>query len=181
MAREIRRVPPNWEHPMHEVPDYRTGRMIKRYRPMYERDFAEAMHEWYATWCKWENRERPADAEPDEKYWDWCGSPPDPNYYSHGFTEDRCTWYQVFETVSEGTPVTPPFATKEELAEYLANNGDFWDQARVKEGRNNGQPAPWGREAADRFVGTGFALSMMVIDRKMHTARDMPCPTSTPS
>lgn len=174
MGREIRRVPPNWEHPKCERPDHRTRTMVERYQPMYERDFAEAMHEWYAGWCKWEAGDRDEGADPTDKYWDWYSAPPDPLYYSHGFTAERCTWFQVFETVSEGTPVSPPFETKQELADYLASNGDFWDQSRVREGRNDGQPAPWGKEAAERFVGLGWAPSGMFLDGKMHTARDMP-------
>lgn len=174
MGREIRRVPPNWQHPTCERPDYRTRQMVERYQPMYERDFAEAMHEWYQGWCKWEAGERPDYAEPDEKYWDGSGRPPDPAYYSHGFTKERCTWYQLFETVSEGTPVSPPFATQQELADYLANNGDFWDQQRAREGRMDG-PAKWGQEAANRFVfGAGWAPSGMLVNGVMHSARDMP-------
>jgi hypothetical protein len=64
------------------------------------------------------------------------------------------TWFQVYETVSEGTPVTPPFATKEELVDYLVANGDFWDQHRGDGG--------WSRENAEAFVGAGFAMSLVV-------------------
>lgn len=31
-------------------------------------------------------------------------------------------WYQLWETTSEGSPVSPPFETPEELAKYLADN-----------------------------------------------------------
>jgi len=79
------------------------------------------------------------------------------------------TWFQAYETVSEGTPVTPPFATQEELIDYLATRGDFWDQHRGE--------GPWPRENARKFVlGSGWAPSMIVttgpagVDIK--TARD---------
>jgi hypothetical protein len=76
------------------------------------------------------------------------------------------TWYQVYETVSEGTPVTPPFETREELVEYLVENGDFWDQKRRAEGPRGGfqMPcAPWSRKSAESFVmGSGGAPSMVV-------------------
>jgi hypothetical protein len=64
-------------------------------------------------------------------------------------------WWQVYETVSEGTPVTPPFATKEELIEYLVEHGDFWDQRNRHDYRCYVDPGcypPWSRKAATTFV-----------------------------
>jgi hypothetical protein len=69
--------------------------------------------------------------------------------------------------VSEGTPVSPPFATKEELADYLAERGDFWDQKRCLTPEWvtlwGGTPgiSGWGKEAAYRFVNAGWAPSMI--------------------
>lgn len=54
-------------------------------------------------------------------------------------------WWQVWETVSEGSPVTPAFATAEELVDYLVKNGDAWCQKRPDE-------RPPTREAAENFV-----------------------------
>jgi hypothetical protein len=31
-------------------------------------------------------------------------------------------WYQMWETVSEGSPMSPPFATPEELAAYMVKH-----------------------------------------------------------
>lgn len=173
MGREIRKVPPNWQHPMREYPDHRSMRMVERYQPLYNHPFAPVMEEWYAGWKQWERGERPDYATSDDKnlpYWEWAGGPPDPTYYRADWAADQMTWFQLYETVSEGTPVTPPFATKEELVTYLADHGDFWDQLRTKEGR---QPsAPWGREAASRFVDAGWAPSLVVTDGQAFTARD---------
>ena len=178
MGREIRMVPPNWEHPKIERPDYRTRRMVEAYQPLYDRPFGPAMEEWYSEWKKWEAGQRPDYCDEESKgleYWEWSGSPPDPKFYRPDWTAEQMTWYQLFETVSEGTPVSPPFCTKQELADYLAANGDFWDQARAREGRNGGQEAPWGREAANRFVfGAGWAPSAMRVGGVIYTARDMP-------
>jgi len=55
--------------------------------------------------------------------------------------------WQVWETVSEGSPVTPVFPTAEALADHLALYGDHWDQKR-------GTPG-WGHEVAAAFVGVG--------------------------
>lgn len=101
---------------------------------------------------------------------DWkdvCGeSPhhPDPDDYFPSWPEGVATWFQVYQTVSEGTPVSPPFATREELVDYLVANGDFWDQARRKNGRFGGMDCrPWTREQATRFVfDTGWAPSLIV-------------------
>ncbi len=160
MGREIRRVPPNWQHPKKED-----------YQPLFNSEFAPAMDEWYAEWKKWESGERDPDAPANMPYHQWAGGPPNPEYYQHGIKAEDCTWFQVYETVSEGTPVSPPFATAEELAQYLAEHGDFWDQQRIAKGHQSG-PAGWGIEAARKFVGAGWAPSMLITDGKITTARD---------
>lgn len=52
--------------------------------------------------------------------------------------------WQVWETVGEGSPITPVFETPEELIEYLSTVGDVWRQ-------KSGKP-PYSREAAEAFV-----------------------------
>jgi hypothetical protein len=178
MGREIRRVPPNWEHPKKEYPDHRSMRMAERYQPLYNRPFAPSMREWYANWEAWERGERPdyCSAESrDLPFWEWDGGPPDPEYHRPDWKPEEMTWFQMYETVSEGTPVSPPFASKEELVDYLATNGDFWDQARVKEGRREG-PAAWGREAAEQFVKSEWAPSLAVQNGVVYEARDSGLP-----
>lgn len=170
MGREIRRVPPNWEHPKKQRFDARKMAYVEDYQPMYDRAFAPEMREWYAEWGKWESREH-EDYEAGTTFWEWHGSPPDPEFHRPDWAEGTATWFQVYETVSEGTPVTPPFATKAELIDYLAANGDRWDQLRVQEGRKEG-PAAWGREAAERFVGSEWAPSMIVTGGKVYEPRD---------
>lgn len=64
------------------------------------------------------------------------------------------TGWQVWETVSEGSPVSPVFATAEELIDYLAEGGDSWNRKRNK-------PPP-SREACERFVrDIGWVPSMV--------------------
>lgn len=153
MGREIRMVPANWEHPKAMR---HWGR--EDYQPMYDRHFSAAAAEWKAEFAKWEAGERPSYFDAAEypnglEYWEWETTPPDRAYY-RPWKDEEATWFQVWETVSEGTPVTPPFETKEELVDYLATNGDFWDQKRGD--------GPWNRAAAERFVGAGWAPSMVV-------------------
>lgn len=58
-------------------------------------------------------------------------------------------WWQVYETVSEGCPITPPFATAEELIDWMASTKDFWGNQ-------------WSREGAEHLVKDGSAFSMIV-------------------
>jgi hypothetical protein len=164
MGREIRKVPANWEHPV-KADTY--GR--ERLQPMYDETFADAAAKWKENFLKWESGERPSyctDEHKNLEYWEWENSPPDRDYY-RPWSDDEATWFQVWETVSEGTPVSPPFATEEELIEYLAENGDFWDQKRRKEPDWvriwGGVPgvSGWGRQQAERFVKAAWAPSMI--------------------
>jgi hypothetical protein len=151
MGREIRKVPPNWDHPKQE------GAYDDRLQPMYDSTFAEAAAEWKAEYEKWEAGERPSYCTAEHatlEYWEYDSSPPDRDYY-RPWQDDEATWFQVWETVSEGTPVTPPFATRAELVDYLATHGDFWDQKRGD--------GPWPRSAAEKFVGDGWAPTMVAV------------------
>ena len=151
VGREIRRVPPHWGHPKYDASDRRDR--AGEDRPCYDETFAEAAAEWERSFSAWESGGREESGQ-DCEFWEWEGGPPDPEMYRPKFTEEP-TWFQVYETVSEGTPVSPPFATKEELIEYLVEYGDFWCQQR----REN----PPSREAATAFVESEWAPSMMVM------------------
>jgi hypothetical protein len=167
MGREIRRVPPNWEHPKRQMWRPTKG-YVDEYHPLYDEAFAPKMREWIAEWDKWERGERPdycSEESAKLPYWEWAGGPPDPQYHRPDWKDEEMTWWQVYETVSEGTPVTPPFATPEALVDYLATHGDFWDQSR-------GDGA-WSRENAEAFVKRGgWAPSMVVVDGVVHMPRD---------
>lgn len=58
-------------------------------------------------------------------------------------------WYQVWETVSEGSPCSPPFATKEELARWMAEHSD-------------GVTDDAGYEQWLQFIEDGYAPSLIV-------------------
>ena len=164
MGREIRMVPPNWDHPVVVRRNGQPG-----YKPMHNSSFRTASQEWKQGFAAWERGERPDYCSEESKsleYWEWSGGPPERTDH-RPWSDDEATWYQVWETVSEGTPVSPPFATREELVEYLVANGDFWDQSRRKEGRTPPeQCAPWSRKAAEAFVfGAGYAPSLVMDSR----------------
>lgn len=161
MGREIRKVPPNWKHPQRFCPHKPMCKgphtdCYYCFQPQLDRSYKEACLEWYKEALEFKK------TETDEFYHEYSGMPPDKRYYIN-YDPDKIEkpWYQLYETVSEGTPVSPPFATKEELADYLAENGDYWDQDR----RKIAYPfncQPWGKEQAYKFVfGNGYAPSMV--------------------
>lgn len=146
MGREIRRVPPNWEHPRYTADNARDRRNIGQYISMYDKDYDTAAQEWLAELAAF---------KPDEHnkyYWEYAGNPPDEESYRPKFTAEP-TWYQAYETVSEGSPVTPPFATQAELVDYLVNIGEM---AGTQYCRKLSRPA------AEAFVSGGWAPSMIV-------------------
>lgn len=165
MGREIRRVPADWQHPTQSCPHspWNGGcEEAKRnngrcFHPLFNKSFLEAAREWLDAAIRWDNDEDPDTAEHKKDhpfYWQWNGKPPDPKYYRPDW-KSAPTYYQVYETVSEGTPVTPHFATKEELIDYLVESGDFWDQIRGTGG--------WDRKAAEEFVSREWAPTMVMI------------------
>lgn len=119
MGREVRRVPADWQHPMQQDrPD--------RYQPMHDQPYESALREWVDEWQAWDRGERPSyctDTDPATKYWDYAGGPPDPDYYRPDWPEESRTHFMMYEDTSEGTPISPAFATPEEVARWCADNG----------------------------------------------------------
>ena len=132
MGREIRRVPKNWQHPKDQRGEY---------RPMYDQTFAAAAAKWKAGFAEWEAKTHECYQEGYE-FWDYYDHPPDPEYYRPEFN-DEATHYQIYETVSEGTPVSPVFATKEEMLKWLIAHG-------------------YSQKAAEKFIDIGHACSLTV-------------------
>jgi hypothetical protein len=118
MGREIRRVPADWEHPKNA-----QGRC----QPMFDESFRGACERWKRRYADWEADKRPDyfDAsvhEEDLQFWEWAGGPPDRKYYRPDWAEESRTHFQFYETVSEGTPLSPPMESEESLAAWLAEN-----------------------------------------------------------
>jgi hypothetical protein len=178
MGREIRRVPPTWEHPMREcrhnpwAGGCATAKLNdgKCYHPLYDEDAETAWAEWLKEFDEWkaEEFERVIKEHPEHDYkldepysafCHWHGQPPNAEYYRPKWKEEEATAFQMYETVSEGTPVSPVCATKDALIDYLMNHGDYWSQYRCAE--SGGDPR-WSREAAEGFVKTEWSMSMMI-------------------
>lgn len=157
MGREIRRVPEGWEHPRHteeDTPYYLRDR-IGTYRPLYDQSFREAMAVWWEEYQAWERGERPCYFDvtnyPDGiEFCEWHGPPPDPQYHRPDWPEDICTHFQLYETVSEGTPLSPPMPSPDALADWLATHKDFWGKG------------PLTPEQAGAFCRVGWAPSFVI-------------------
>jgi hypothetical protein len=120
MGREVRRVPPDYTHPT----DRRYSRPASLFYGAGGRYEAKA-REWLANANKWAAGERPDYAGDDapEFFWDWDGGPPvAEDYMLVGVPDAACTHLQLFETTSEGSPISPVFATLEALAAWAADH-----------------------------------------------------------
>lgn len=122
MGRELRRVPANWEHPKKE-----DG----RYQPMFNEYYGDAMAEWLKENEKWNNGTHPdLIRKPELKdkypfYAMWNGNPPDVNIYqTKKYLEEELTHIQLYQTTSEGTPISPVFPQEDldGLCEWAAEN-----------------------------------------------------------
>lgn len=170
MGREIRRVPVDFVHPTSEY---------GHPQPMFDRTAAAADAEWEVerqeflagpealeVWTQKEIDEliasHPHHAEEfsvtkagDLKYpsvEEYIGSRPSDNaayYQPEGWPPEEARGWVVYETVSEGSPVTPCFATAKELILHLAEEGTTADP-------------PMSYAAAEAFVENGWAPSMIM-------------------
>lgn len=134
MGREIRKVPADWKHPFHNGETWTKWPQLdphhKRhegFHPMYEAEkpYLDLLREYVAECEKWERGERPnTDLAKDcAHYWDYGGGPPDPKFYMPFWPAEQRTHYQMYEDTSEGTPISPVFATPEEVARWCVDNG----------------------------------------------------------
>jgi hypothetical protein len=98
-------VPRDWQHPKDES----TG----RYKPLYGRGYEKAAKDWLEAVAK-DGLQETLDNE---------GRAPDRTEYMPEWPESEKTHLMMYENTSEGTPISPAFATPEELARWLADNG----------------------------------------------------------
>lgn len=137
MGREVRRVPADWQHPI----DPETG----NYKPLLDgKDFERRVREWDEGAAKWAEGLRddykggwqPIGDVESESYAEWAGQRPDADDYMPRWTDAERTHLMMYEDTSEGTPISPAFATAEKLARWLADTGAsaFGDQKASYEG-----------------------------------------------
>lgn len=132
MGREIRRVTPDWEHPKTKEGGY---------QPVFDEPFEIAASNWIANCFAWEKGEHldlinnPELKEKYPYYWQYCSNPPDEEFYRPEFKSEP-TAYQIYENVTEGTPISPVFETEEEMFNWLIKEGHSETAARnfIKQG-----------------------------------------------
>lgn len=130
MGLEYRRVPPHWEHPRD-----RNGKFIPL-SDNYDNQCLKDAEEWVGGYLEWITRKARQSTKANDKmskilkggsgydpsYMSYAGNPPDPVYYMPPFTPEEATWWMIYNNVSEGTPKTPSFSTKEECARWAAEH-----------------------------------------------------------
>lgn len=127
MGREVRRVPADWQHPKQHVPDYVAGRIVEIYKPLYPGEqYQPSVDEWDDECAKWKAGWRPDHFDDPESrvmcYEQWAGQRPHRDDYMPNWPADQLTHLMMYETTSEGTPISPAFETPEELARWLSDN-----------------------------------------------------------
>lgn len=129
MGRELRRVPANWEHPKDK-----NGHFIPLFRGYFKEHAAN--WDWEAKqWNKGfyvrnfvfslliEDQDLwPKGPDQTGTYEEWAGSRPEEHNYMPDWPEAERTHYQMYETATEGTPISPVMETPEALARWLADN-----------------------------------------------------------
>lgn len=98
MGCEVRMVPAKWQHPINS-----SG----TYEPLYD-GYEDAVARFIADCEEMGIREALEVNDGGPRHSD----------YMH--PEGERTHYMMYETISEGTPISPAFATPEELARWLA-------------------------------------------------------------
>jgi hypothetical protein len=147
MGRILRKVPANWEHPKNDNGSY---------KPMFDKFYGDALNEWIENNKKWENGthedliKNPKLKDEYPFYAMWNGNPPDVEYYhTKKYNEEELTHIQLYQTTSEGTPISPVFKANEldKLCEYAAENCTTFASFKASK-------EEWYRILSDDFVHT---------------------------
>lgn len=134
MGRKVRRVPANWQHP---IEWHAANKAIVRgrpysFRPLFGSNYSREVSEWDEGAAKWAEGLK-ADwnggwvALDEEQrgmtYAGWAGERPVPEDYMPDWPDAERTHFQMYETTSEGTPISPVMESPEALAQWLADSG----------------------------------------------------------
>lgn len=118
LSREIRRVPLDYECPT----DHRGGKQAR-----YDEFYVPAVKDWLERRERWVSGEGPdANEHPECTFEEWDGNGPDPDYYYPGdsWPADAEMGIQMYETVSEGSPISAVYpdtdAGRAAMADELA-------------------------------------------------------------
>lgn len=127
MSRSVRRVPMDWQHPK----SYQGRKRKLNFTSLFDgsggayRKEAEAFVKDCAAWDNGTHADLIGRPELKTEYpffWEWGSPPPDPDMYMPDFPPEQCIGWQMYETTSEGTPLSPVMDSPESLARWLADN-----------------------------------------------------------
>lgn len=119
MGREVRKVPHDWQHPQERG----------RFKPLCQPDepIADMQRHWEEEAALWNEGKHPGQIyDPTllgSPFSDLDGDRPDPADYMPFWPEIEATHFQMYETTSEGTPISPVMESPEKLARWLADTG----------------------------------------------------------
>jgi hypothetical protein len=130
-------VPAGWQHPHYESWTGRQG-----LKPLHDGDQYSAARDGFIEKLKEEGLQAAID---------YYGQAPDLADYMPQWAPEERTHFMMYEDTSEGTPISPAFATAEELARWLADTSasSFADHTASY-------------EAWLRVANGGFAPSMII-------------------
>jgi hypothetical protein len=111
MGREVRRVPPDWKHPKNKAlyDTYRTRRIeLEQWKNGFITDHRGGFVKKPSRY----------EGQPAHVYYGSSNR----RLFMPDWEPEECTHLQMYETTTEGTPISPVMATPEELARWLADN-----------------------------------------------------------
>lgn len=116
----VRRVPKDWQHPRRWNGDF---------QPLFDEDFDSVSERWRAGFLAWERRDAAYFGfegtwmfDRGGQYWEYVGNPPDRAFCRPNWTDADRTHFQMYEELSEGTPISPVTESPEALARWLTEN-----------------------------------------------------------
>lgn len=123
MGREVRRVTASWQHPKNAA-----GWYVPLHDGCTYWNDLKSWDEESALWAQGLRRDYGDDSKTvphgeGVPFSEWNGERPDKADYMPVWTDAEADHLMMYESVSEGTPVSPAFKTPEELAHWLADNG----------------------------------------------------------
>lgn len=118
MEREVRKVPANWTHPKNKA--------------LSGGSFENEAEDWDVQKIAWNagiyfnkrtgKLKRKDPSVESLSFENWHGSRPKEEDYMPNWPISERTHYQLYETTTLGTPLSPPMPTIDSLARWLANN-----------------------------------------------------------
>ncbi len=119
MSREIRYVPKDWKHPKKQG----------KYIPL-NHSFPEELRKWKKEEDMWKMglyKDLDSYKEIEEEYRnlsfpEWYGDKPIKGKYMPEWRKGEKTHIQMYENISEGTPISPVMETPEALAQWCVDN-----------------------------------------------------------